>query len=81
MSMNLDAKKEANRIEAQMSAMQSTCFTICVNDFKGKDLTLDEVECVDKCAWKHLTVHRAMCNTISRTPGAVGAGATEKMKR
>lgn len=69
--MNLAVKQESFRIETMMSGLRQECFNLCCKNLSSGELTMDEVNCIDRCAWRYLHT-----NKIIRT--AMERGAKEK---
>ena len=85
--MNLNTKIEATKMDAIMSELQSTCFNLCVKDLSTSELNTQEVNCVDKCAWKYASAHNLFCSVIinstqegaKRVTGGAGSLASTKI--
>jgi import inner membrane translocase subunit TIM10 len=76
LAMEIGVKQESFRIEVLMKNLQSMCFNECCADLSGEELSTVEVNCLDRCSWKYLTVDRMLTTTLDRRAG----GAERKKK-
>ncbi|CUG92947.1 zinc finger protein, putative [Bodo saltans] len=80
--MELGVKQESFRMEVLMKNLQSECFNVCVPSMKGDELTVDEVNCLDKCSWKYLKTDKLVDAALERgarqVNQAVGADAKRR---
>lgn len=71
-------KQESFRMEVLMKNLQSECFNQCVKTLGSDELVIDEVNCLDKCAWKYLAVDRILNAALER--GAAQPGDVKKRR-
>lgn len=79
--MELGVKQESFRMEVRMKHLQSQCFNVCVSSLSQHELTMDEVNCMDKCSWKYLSVEKSLNNALERGAQQVQTVAGEKKRR
>ncbi|EPY37198.1 hypothetical protein STCU_00099 [Strigomonas culicis] len=64
--MNVGVKQESYRIETMMSNMRSECFNLCCSDLTSNELNMNEVHCIDRCAWRYLRTHRIISHALDK---------------
>jgi predicted metal-binding protein len=64
--MQYEVKQESWRIEELMKSMNAKCFDVCVKDASASDLTIQEVECIDRCAYRYLQVNKIYYHSLSK---------------
>lgn len=78
-------KQESFRMEVLMKNLQAQCMNTCVSDSSlsrgGQELTISEVNCIDKCAWKYLFADRILTNAMDRGAQQVTAAAGDNKKK
>lgn len=80
--MELSVKQQSFQMEVLMKHLQSECFNLCVPSMKNDELTVNEVHCIDKCAWKYLKTDKLVDAALERgarqVSQAVGADAKKR---
>ncbi len=76
--MELSVKQTSFQIEVLMKNLQSTCFNKCCQDLGKDELSMDEVNCADRCAWKYLSANQIINGALER---AVAGGPADGNKR
>lgn len=57
-TMNAAVTQEAYRIEAMMCAMRNECLNLCCKDLSTGEMSVNEVDCVDRCSWRYMRTHK-----------------------
>jgi hypothetical protein len=76
--MELGVKQTSFQIEVLMKNLQAVCFNKCCEDLGSDELTMQEVDCADRCAWKYLAANHIINNGLER---AVAGGPADGNKR
>jgi mitochondrial import inner membrane translocase subunit TIM10 len=79
--MELGVKQESFRMEVLMKNLQSECFNVCVPSMKGDELTVEEVNCLDKCSWKYLKTDKLVDAALERGARQVNQAVGADTKR
>lgn len=79
--MELGVKQESYRVEVFMKNLQAQCFNVCCTSLSTNELTMDEVQCIDRCSWKYMEADKIFTKVMERGAAQVGAAADKKGKR
>lgn len=70
--MNVGILHESYRVETMMNGVRDECFNLCVKDLTNNELSIDEVYCIDRCAWRYFETYRSLSGTLDRGNGPKG---------
>lgn len=73
--MNANDKQERIRMEAAMLQMHASCFEMCVTDLSDKELSIAEVNCIEKCGWKFSAAHNHFASVVAKAQRGPKGGA------